>query len=102
MSADHNARGFLGVAFGRLVRDRREALGLTQAQLADALGLGQSAIAYWETGTNVPRAAMVLPLARALSVSVEWLSTAIAADAEATPMHRPPKQLRRGQRKRGR
>jgi len=85
----------LGVAFGRLVRDRREALGLTQAQLADALGLGQSAIAYWETGTNVPRAAMVLPLARALSVSVEWLSTAIAADAEATPMRQAPKKRKR-------
>ena len=102
MSADHNARGFLGVAFGRLVRDRREALGLTQAQLADALGLGQSAIAYWETGTNVPRAAMVLPLARALSVSVEWLSTAIAADAKEEPMSlvdQSPK--RKGRRRRG-
>ena len=102
MNVGHNARGFLSTAFGDLVRERREALGLTQTQLAEAVGLGQSSVAHWERGAKMPQAKQLLPLALALQVSVEWLSTAIAADAKEEPMSlvdQSPK--RKGRRRRG-
>lgn len=34
---------------------RRRALGLTQAELGQALGMNQIAISRWETGANQPR-----------------------------------------------
>lgn len=39
---------------GAKIRQLRERLGMTQKQLADALGLSQVAICLWETGENVP------------------------------------------------
>lgn len=39
---------------GARIRRLREQLGMTQKQLADALGLNQSAIALWESGKTVP------------------------------------------------
>ena len=40
----------------RIVRIR-EALGLTQQQLADRLGAQQPTVARWETGANQPKGA---------------------------------------------
>ncbi len=39
---------------GAKIRQLRERRGMTQKQLADALGLSQVAICLWETGENVP------------------------------------------------
>lgn len=39
---------------GAKIRQLREQRGMTQKQLADALGLSQVAICLWETGENVP------------------------------------------------
>lgn len=39
---------------GARIRRLREQHGMTQKQLADALGLNQSAIALWESGKTVP------------------------------------------------
>lgn len=39
---------------GARIRRLREQRGMTQKQLADALGLNQSAIALWESGKTVP------------------------------------------------
>lgn len=36
------------------IRHYREEAGLTQRQLAEALGLNQSAVALWETGRTEP------------------------------------------------
>jgi putative transcriptional regulator len=61
-----------------LVRLRRQA-GLTQQQLADALGL-QSArpVKAWERGDYAPSITLALPLARALGVPLEEVILAIA------------------------
>jgi len=37
------------------LRSLREAAGLSQQQLADALGVTRAAISHWETGTRSPR-----------------------------------------------
>lgn len=55
----------------RLAEARTEA-GLSQAQLAKAVGAGQSTIASIENGRN-KGSSLFLDLARALNVNVEWL-----------------------------
>ncbi|WP_406297055.1 helix-turn-helix domain-containing protein [Embleya sp. NBC_00888] len=51
---------------GRSVREMRERHGLTQAVLADAAGMTQSAVARFEAGGTVPTIQVLERLARAL------------------------------------
>lgn len=51
----------------KLLRERRS---LTQAQLADRLGVGDKAVSRWETGRGYPDITLLEPLAKALGVSV--------------------------------
>ena len=55
------------------LRERREALHLTQRQVADMLGIAESAYQRYEYGTNVPVVYTAIKLARALNASVEAL-----------------------------
>lgn len=55
---------------GELIAESRKALGLTQKQLADLVGVTDKAISRWETGRGFPDAAYLQPLAQALGVSV--------------------------------
>ena len=48
---------------GEKIRALREAKGMTQAELAEALGLSQPAIVQWETGKNEPTAFNIRRLA---------------------------------------
>jgi transcriptional regulator with XRE-family HTH domain len=50
---------------GALIRDARRHAGLTQAQLAEALGTTQSVISRWERGHDVPRADTLVTILRA-------------------------------------
>lgn len=43
-------------ALARLVRNRA---GLTQAELADVLGVDRSAVSRWESGARTPRSAVL-------------------------------------------
>src|SRR3954462_837659 len=49
---------------GHAVRERREALGMTQAQLAHATGMRQTSVARFEAGGTMP----TLPLLERLAV----------------------------------
>jgi class 3 adenylate cyclase len=62
----------LGELGGRIKR-RREARGLKQADLAGALRVSPQAISKWERGENAPDIVVLVPLARLLDVSIEWL-----------------------------
>lgn len=53
---------------GEAVRDRREELGLTQAQLAERAGLKQPAVARFEAGGTMPTIPMLERLATALEL----------------------------------
>lgn len=55
---------------GELIAESRKALGLTQKQLADAIGVTDKAISRWETGRGFPDAAYLQPLAQTLGLSV--------------------------------
>jgi class 3 adenylate cyclase len=58
---------------GARIKRRREARGLRQADLASALRVTPQAVSKWERGENAPDIVVLVPLARLLDVSVEWL-----------------------------
>jgi type I restriction enzyme M protein len=60
------------------IRTLREAMGLTQAQLADRLGVDKMTVARWEWGKLRPRAAAVAAL-EALRKAAGRRGTVIAA-----------------------
>lgn len=51
----------------------REKAGLTQKQAAAALGVDQSAISFWETGANNPRASLLPKIATLYGCTVDDL-----------------------------
>lgn len=55
---------------GAVIKSLRERRSLTQAQLADRLGVGGKAVSRWETGRGFPDITLMEPLAGALGVSV--------------------------------
>ena len=58
---------------GAVIRAKREEAGLTQAQLAQKIGVTAKAVSKWETGAGLPDVALLEPLAAALSVPVSAL-----------------------------
>lgn len=58
---------------GLFIRDRRLALGLTQQQLADKLGVTDKAVSKWERSVSYPDITLLRELAAALEVSVTEL-----------------------------
>lgn len=61
------------VKIGRFVAECRKAKGLTQARLAEALGITDRAVSKWETGKSMPDASLMLPLCDILGISVNEL-----------------------------
>ena len=61
-------------SFPEKVRAARTELGLTQTQLGDAAGVSLRTILAYEKGEKRPRQATMLKLAKALKVSVKFLS----------------------------
>lgn len=60
---------------GRRVRKRREALKLTQEQLAGEVGVTHQAISRVEGGHTSPSAELVIKLSQALGVTCDYLLT---------------------------
>ena len=50
---------------GRLIGDARRSAGLTQAQLAAAIGTSQSVVSRWERGADSPRIDTLVRILRA-------------------------------------
>ena len=61
------------MATGDNIRRHRKAKGLTQAQLADAVGLTEGAIRHYESGIRAVKPELLESIAAALSVSVNAL-----------------------------
>lgn len=57
------------------IRMARQFAGKSQAELAQALGVGRSAVANWECGRAHPSAPHLSRLARVTDVAFEWLAT---------------------------
>ena len=63
-----------------LLRSRREALGLTQAQLADRIGASKFAVSRYETGAVLPTLVVAASIERELGIAASsWVPTREAA-----------------------
>ena len=58
------------IKIGRFISERRRASGLTQAELAEKLGITDRAVSKWETGRSLPDAANMLDLCGLLKITV--------------------------------
>lgn len=61
------------MTIGNTIRQYRKELGLTQAQLAQKVGVSVQAVSKWETGAGFPDITQIVPLARALGISTDKL-----------------------------
>ena len=55
---------------GAAIRQLRENQKLTQAELAEKLGVSSKTVSKWETGKGLPDISLLQPLAQALGISV--------------------------------
>ncbi len=69
--------------FGKAVRDRRTALGMTQTQLAARAGMTQAAVSRLEHGGSVPTIPLLERLAAALDATLH-LDIAPNSDVSVT------------------
>lgn len=87
-----NERDFTHELGQRLARFRKEQ-GLTQQQLADAIGMRQYAIARFEVGLCRVPVALLPELARALGITVDQLLGTPPAKARPGPAPKLQKQM---------
>lgn len=82
------------MAFGERLQALRRARGLTQEDLAAELKVSRQAVSKWELNTALPDTDKLVPLARALGVSVdELLGNAFENSGSGTPQ---PEQKKPG------
>lgn len=55
------------------VKEIRELRNMTQAELAEALGISRTTVSMWETGDSLPRADKLPLLAKILDCTVDEL-----------------------------
>lgn len=77
---------------GKKIRAHRDELGLTQAELADKLGLTYSSVSQWESGRATPRTPILRQLADLFNTTVAELmgedatETAISGTSRMVPL----------------
>ena len=62
---------------GQTIKRLREAKNMTQAELADRIGVSSKAVSKWETSKGLPDISLMEPLSRALGVSVVELMSGV-------------------------
>jgi len=75
-----NKKNGFAVALGRLIKQRRQALKLTQEELASRLGVEFNSISRIECGTHMPSLERLEQLSHALGVSVASLLGEISSN----------------------
>jgi transcriptional regulator with XRE-family HTH domain len=61
------------LSIGKVIFELRKKNGVTQEQLANAVGVSVPAVSKWETGNSYPDITLLMPLARYLGVTVDDL-----------------------------
>ena len=59
--------------FGDFLYALRKEKGITQAQLAQELGVTNKAVSKWETGEAMPETSLLVPLSKIFGVTVDEL-----------------------------
>ncbi len=58
---------------GSRIKELRKEINISQQQLANAIGVSQKAIDFWEKGINEPKASYIISLAQFFKVSTDYL-----------------------------
>ncbi len=58
---------------GRFLSELRKEQGMTQQQLADAIGVSNKTVSKWECGKGMPEISSITPLCQALQINVNEL-----------------------------
>lgn len=61
------------ITIGEKIAKQRKEKGLTQSQLAEMINVSNKTISRWETGEGYPEISLLIPLAKALGVSTDYL-----------------------------
>lgn len=71
------------IKIGQFIAQKRKECGFTQRQLADILNISDKTVSKWERGNGLPEVSLMLPLCKALQISVnELLSGEDLTDAD--------------------
>lgn len=70
---------------GGIIQRERTRLGLSQEKLAEQVGVSRQAVSKWELGDAMPDTDKLVPLARALGISVDTLLDHHPQETEETP-----------------
>ena len=73
------------------LQNLRRAAGLSQEQLAEQLGVTRQAVSKWETGEGKPDIDNLLPLAKLLHTTVDYLLDDTANQPSAEEAQTPPR-----------
>ena len=76
----------------------RKLKGLTQAQLAEKLGISAQAVSKWESGLSCPDIMMLVPLADIFGVSTDMLLAAVSLPEVKCLGREPEAETRSGDR----
>ena len=79
------------MTLGEMIQRQRAAQGLSQERLAELVGVSRQAVSKWEVGDALPDTDRLLPLARALHISVDELLSGQLREPEV-PSGRPLEQ----------
>lgn len=83
------------VALGQRIAERRKALGLTQQQLAETLGIAQQTLAHYEVGRLRVAAALLPVVSQAIGLSIEELLGTASRHSKRGPAPRLQAQMER-------
>ena len=81
------------MSFGSRLRQRREQLGMTQQQLADALGITRAAIGNYEQEVSSPKADILYDVFDVLKCDANFLFQDEMSELSAQPVTHPLLQL---------
>lgn len=73
------------------LRTLREAVSITQEELAASLGTSKQLVSLWERRVKIPRLDNAVALARRLNVSMKDLCLALGIDVSNIPDDLPPR-----------
>ena len=59
------------MTIGKRIKDLRIDKGLSQAKLAQLIGVSQKAVDYWERDVNEPKASFVIALVKTFGISFD-------------------------------
>lgn len=68
--------------FGIMIAERRKASGMTQAELAEKMGITDKAVSKWERDISYPDISTLPHLAEVLGVSIDELMTCRTSSSE--------------------